>query len=122
MTWSILGRDEHGRFGAAVASRFFAVGALCMHTRRGAGCLSTQALINPLYGPAGLDLLGVVVPRRDANCALVIPRAVRTRRIQLISRDSARRRVANWPSCSSSCCNLNSLILLFICYPCVFDI
>ena len=57
MTWSILGRDEHGRLGAAVASRFFAVGALCLHTRRGVGALSTQALLNPLYGPAGLDLL-----------------------------------------------------------------
>src|SRR5450432_1126776 len=57
MTWSILGRDERGRLGAAVASRFFAVGALCMHTRRGVGALSTQALLNPLYGPAGLDLL-----------------------------------------------------------------
>ena len=41
----------------AVASRFFAVGALCMHTRRGVGALSTQALVNPLYGPAGLDAL-----------------------------------------------------------------
>jgi uncharacterized Ntn-hydrolase superfamily protein len=57
MTWSILGRDERGRLGAAVASRFFAVGALCMYTRRGIGALSTQALLNPLYGPAGLDLL-----------------------------------------------------------------
>ena len=58
MTWSILGRDEEGRFGAAVASRFFAVGALCVHTRRGVGALATQALVNPLYGPAGLTLLG----------------------------------------------------------------
>ena len=57
MTWSILGRDEQGRLGAAVASRFFAVGALCLHTRRGVGALSTQALLNPLYGPAGLDRL-----------------------------------------------------------------
>ena len=58
MTWSILGRDERGRLGVAVASRFFAVGALCMHARRGVGVLSTQALVNPLYGPAGLDALG----------------------------------------------------------------
>ena len=57
MTWSILARDEDGRFGAAIASRFFAVGALCVHTRRGVGVLSTQALMNPLYGPQGLDLL-----------------------------------------------------------------
>ena len=57
MTWSILVRDEQGRFGMAIASRFFAVGALCVHARRGVGALSTQALLNPLYGPAGLDRL-----------------------------------------------------------------
>ncbi|MEO8856500.1 MAG: DUF1028 domain-containing protein [Burkholderiaceae bacterium] len=57
MTWSIVARDETGHFGVAVASRFFAVGALCVHTRRGVGALSTQALMNPLYGPAGLDSL-----------------------------------------------------------------
>jgi uncharacterized Ntn-hydrolase superfamily protein len=58
MTWSILGRDDEGRLGVAVASRFFAVGALCPHTRRGVGAVSSQALLNPLYGPAALDLLG----------------------------------------------------------------
>jgi uncharacterized Ntn-hydrolase superfamily protein len=58
MTWSIIARDEHGHFGMAIASRFFAVGSLCVHSRRGVGALSTQALMNPLYGPAGLDLLG----------------------------------------------------------------
>ena len=58
MTWSILARDDHGRFGVAIASRFFAVGALCVHIRRGVGALSTQALMNPLYGPAGIALLG----------------------------------------------------------------
>ncbi len=57
MTWSILARDESGYFGMAIASRFFAVGALCVHSRRGVGALSSQALLNPLYGPAGLDLL-----------------------------------------------------------------
>src|SRR5947208_983191 len=57
MTWSIIARDGEGRFGVAIASRFFAVGALCVHTRRGVGALSTQALMNPLYGPRGMDLL-----------------------------------------------------------------
>lgn len=57
MTWSLLVRDENGHFGAAIASRFFAVGALCVHARRGVGILSTQALMNPLYGPAGLDAM-----------------------------------------------------------------
>ena len=57
MTWSILARDANGFFGVAIASRFFAVGSLCVHTRRGVGAVSTQALMNPLYGPAALDLL-----------------------------------------------------------------
>jgi uncharacterized Ntn-hydrolase superfamily protein len=57
MTWSILARDDAGRFGVAIASRFFAVGALTVHTRRGVGALSTQALMNPLYGPRGIALL-----------------------------------------------------------------
>jgi uncharacterized Ntn-hydrolase superfamily protein len=57
MTWSILARDESGFFGMAIASRFFAVGSLCVHSRRGVGALSSQALLNPLYGPAGLDFL-----------------------------------------------------------------
>jgi uncharacterized Ntn-hydrolase superfamily protein len=57
VTWSILARTADGRFGAAIASRFFAVGALCLHSRRGVGILATQALMNPLYGPAGLAQL-----------------------------------------------------------------
>ena len=57
MTWSIIARDSNGHFGLAIASRFFAVGALCVHSRRATGALSTQALMNPLYGPAGIDAL-----------------------------------------------------------------
>jgi uncharacterized Ntn-hydrolase superfamily protein len=70
MTWSILARDERGRFGVAIASRFFAVGALCVHTRRGVGALSTQALMNPLYGPAGLALLDEGRTAADVVAAL----------------------------------------------------
>jgi uncharacterized Ntn-hydrolase superfamily protein len=57
MTWSIVARDRSGALGVAVASRFFAVGALCPHGRSGVGALATQALVNPLYGPCGLDAL-----------------------------------------------------------------
>lgn len=57
MTWSIIARDSDGNFGIAIASRFFSVGALCMHARPGVGALCTQALMNPLYGPDGLALL-----------------------------------------------------------------
>lgn len=65
MTWSILARDDEGRFGVAIASRFFAVGALCVHTRRNVGALSTQALMNPLYGPAGLAQLAAGLPAQE---------------------------------------------------------
>ena len=57
MTWSIIARDTSGAFGIAIASRFFAVGMLCPHTRSGVGAVATQALVNPHYGPRGLDLL-----------------------------------------------------------------
>lgn len=50
MTWSILVRDpETGALGAAVASKFFAVGGLCIHVEGQVGALATQALVNPMY-------------------------------------------------------------------------
>ena len=57
MTWSIVARDPSGALGVIVASRFFAVGALCPHAHSGIGALCTQALVNPLYGARGLALL-----------------------------------------------------------------
>ncbi len=57
MTWSIIARDASGAFGVAVASRFFAVGALCPHARSGIGALATQALVNPLYAAPALDAM-----------------------------------------------------------------
>jgi uncharacterized Ntn-hydrolase superfamily protein len=54
MTWSILVRDAAtGALGAAVATRFFAVGALAIHVEGGVAALATQALINPMYAPHG---------------------------------------------------------------------
>ena len=57
MTWSIVARGPAGEFGIAIASRFFAVGMLCAHARSGVGAVATQALVNPHYGPRGLDFL-----------------------------------------------------------------
>jgi uncharacterized Ntn-hydrolase superfamily protein len=57
VTWSIVARAADGSFGVAVASRFFAVGALCPHARSGVGALATQALVNPLYAAPALDAL-----------------------------------------------------------------
>jgi uncharacterized Ntn-hydrolase superfamily protein len=66
MTWSIIARDSSGAFGIAIASRFFAVGALCRHVRSGVGAVATQALVNPLYGPAALDALARGTPPQQA--------------------------------------------------------
>jgi len=50
MTWSIIARDPAtGTFGVAVASRFFAVGAICPHVEGNVAALATQALVNPMY-------------------------------------------------------------------------
>jgi uncharacterized Ntn-hydrolase superfamily protein len=58
MTWSIVARDEPtGRIGVAVATRFFAVGAVVPHIKTGVGAVATQATINPGYGPRGLALM-----------------------------------------------------------------
>jgi uncharacterized Ntn-hydrolase superfamily protein len=58
MTWSILARDPAtGALGAAVATRFFAVGALAIHVEGGVGALATQALINPMYAVHGMPRL-----------------------------------------------------------------
>jgi uncharacterized Ntn-hydrolase superfamily protein len=51
MTWSIMARDrDTGQFGIAVATRFFAVGALAPHVKSRNGAITTQGLINPFYG------------------------------------------------------------------------
>lgn len=57
MTWSILARTPDGTLGAAVATKFFAVGALCIHVEGGVAALATQALVNPMYAVHGLPML-----------------------------------------------------------------
>ena len=62
MTWSTVARDPAtGIFGIAVATRFFAVGALCPFSSK-VGTGATQALVNPTYGPRSLRLLAEGVP------------------------------------------------------------
>lgn len=80
MTWSILARDDAGHLGVAIASRFFAVGALSVHTRRGVGALATQALMNPLYGPAGIELLAAGRSAADVVARLTAADAGRAQR------------------------------------------
>jgi uncharacterized Ntn-hydrolase superfamily protein len=58
MTWSIVARDKvTGFLGVAVATRFFAAGALVPFIAPGIGAIATQALVNPFYGIDGLEWL-----------------------------------------------------------------
>lgn len=60
MTYSIVARDPvTGEYGVAVASRFFAVGAMVPHVRGGKCAIATQAFVNPLLGLEAANRLGV---------------------------------------------------------------
>jgi uncharacterized Ntn-hydrolase superfamily protein len=93
MTWSIVARDRTGAVGVVVASRFLAVGALCPHARSRVGALATQALVNPLYGPRGLDLMEEGIDPAAVVKALTAPDEGRDHR-QLHLIDAAGRSAA----------------------------
>jgi uncharacterized Ntn-hydrolase superfamily protein len=81
MTWSILVRDPaSGALGAAVATRFFAVGALAIHVEGGVAALATQALINPMYAWRGMQLLRAGEAPDAVLAALLTADAGRTHR------------------------------------------
>jgi uncharacterized Ntn-hydrolase superfamily protein len=72
LTWSILVRDPvTGALGAAVATRFFAVGALAIHVEGEVAALATQALINPMYAVHGMARLRAGEPP-DAIAAVLL--------------------------------------------------
>jgi uncharacterized Ntn-hydrolase superfamily protein len=58
MTWSIIFRErDSGRIAIAVATKFFAVGARVPYIEPQKGAIATQALVNPLYGIDGRQLI-----------------------------------------------------------------
>ncbi len=67
MTWSILARDGDV-LGGAVATRFFAVGALSLYVEGGVGAMATQALVNPMLAWHGMPRL-----RAGENPAVLLP-------------------------------------------------
>ncbi|WP_431304127.1 DUF1028 domain-containing protein [Sediminicoccus sp. BL-A-41-H5] len=89
MTWSLLARDpQSGELGVIVATRFFAVGALCPRAEAAIGALATQALINPLYAPRGLDSLRNGAAPEEALAALLAADAGReSRQCHILSAD-----------------------------------
>lgn len=81
MTWSILVRDPAtGALAAAVATRFFAVGALAIHVEGEVAALATQALINPMYATYGMARLRAGEPPEAVAAALLAEDAGRDHR------------------------------------------
>ena len=81
MTWSILARDPAtGELGVAVATRFFAVGAVCPRAEGGVGAIATQALVNPLLGIDGMARLRGGEAPAEALAALLAADAGRDHR------------------------------------------
>ena len=74
MTYSIVVRDPAtGALGAAVTSRFFAVGAMCIHVEGGVAALSTQAMVNPMYAVHAMPRLRAGEPADAVLASLVGP-------------------------------------------------
>lgn len=74
--------------GVIVATRFFAVGALCPRVQAGVGALATQALIHPLYAPHALDALRAGAAPDEALAALLDADAGReARQCHILSAD-----------------------------------
>ena len=58
MTYSVIAAEPAtGRIGAAIASRFLAVGAYCLYLDPAAGAVVSQGLANPVLGMRGLSAL-----------------------------------------------------------------
>lgn len=71
MTYSIVAKDpDTGAYAVAVASRFFAVGALVPHMAGGVGAIATQAFVNPLFGTMGLEMLHAGASAEEMIAAL----------------------------------------------------
>jgi len=68
-TYSIVARDSStGELGVAVQSHWFSVGPIVPWARAGIGAVATQSLVDPAYGPLGLELMA---SGRSASQALI---------------------------------------------------
>ncbi|MEE2657926.1 MAG: DUF1028 domain-containing protein [Candidatus Latescibacterota bacterium] len=57
-TYSIVARDSlTGQLGVAVQSHWFSVGPIVPWAEAGIGAVATQSLVDPAYGPLGLELM-----------------------------------------------------------------
>ena len=71
-TYSIVARDSTtGQLGVAVQSHWFSVGPIVPWVEPGVGAVATQSLVDPAYGPLGLDLMRMGRTAPEALKALV---------------------------------------------------
>ncbi len=57
-TYSIVARDPTtGALGVAVQSHWFSVGSVVPWAEAGVGAVATQSLVDPAYGPLGLEMM-----------------------------------------------------------------
>lgn len=71
MTYSIVARDPAtGELGVAVQTHQPSVGALCPWAEGDVGAVATQSIVDPAYGPRGLDAMRSGEPPSDALARL----------------------------------------------------
>ncbi len=71
-TFSIVARDpQTGEMGVAVQSHWFSVGSIVAWAESDVGAVATQSLVDPAYGPLGLDLMRLGKSAPDAALGLL---------------------------------------------------
>ena len=71
-TFSIVARDpKTGQLGVAVQSHWFSVGSVVPWAQAGVGAVATQSLVDPAYGPLGLNMMRVGKTAPEALKSLI---------------------------------------------------
>ncbi len=71
-TYSIVARDAAtGQMGVAVQSHWFSVGPIVPWAEAGVGAVATQSLVDPAYGPLGLEMMRLGRSAPDALAGLL---------------------------------------------------
>jgi uncharacterized Ntn-hydrolase superfamily protein len=72
-TYSIVARDpETGELGVGVQSHWFSVGSIVSWARPNVGAVATQSIVEPAYGPRGLELMTRGTPAPKALQTLLL--------------------------------------------------
>lgn len=88
-TYSIVARDPAtGELGVAVQSHWFSVGSVVPWAEAGVGAVATQSLVDPAYGPLGLELMRLGRSAPDALRSLLAGDAGReVRQVAMIDKN-----------------------------------